>query len=149
MAFRKSLSHFSTNSLDGRFDDTNSAEGSADKLSRNRDDPKWLWKYSLVLKYGQQNNGNYNLSTKFILSLDNGEVLRLGRWLHYQILLYKRNALYSDRKLKIQHLIKLGEFFIDIENNEDDSDKTINPSPSRKEKSIVTVKDDGVKERKV
>ena len=118
------------------FDDLN-LDCPAEKLSKNRDDPKWNWKYSLVMDLGAKNQGNYILPPSFMI-LHDKEILRLGKWLHYQLLLYKRNdpALYSERRMKIKHLIDIGKFNIQSQ-NDDNNNKTTYLSSSSSSSQVT------------
>ena len=85
-----------------------------DAAEVNRDDAKWDMMYSLLVKYGRENDGDCNVPRSYVATLEDGTSVKLGAWLKDQrktISNFKlsNTRLFLDRKAKLQVLVDAGK----------------------------------------
>eukprot|EP01041_Mallomonas_annulata_P009327 gene9327-19358_t len=79
------------------------------KPRRQVNDLSWNLQYEALLKYGEENNGNCNITKLQKVILSDGSTVSLGLWLCNQRELNKKDKLRSDRKALLQGLVDEGK----------------------------------------
>eukprot|EP01041_Mallomonas_annulata_P002388 gene2388-4635_t len=73
------------------------------------DDMLWNTKYEALIKYGEENGGDCNVTTIEKVKLSDGSIVRIGKWLHTNREMNKKGKLRSYRKEKLQALVDAGK----------------------------------------
>eukprot|EP01035_Chromulina_nebulosa_P019798 gene19798-25740_t len=77
------------------------------EVKATSDDMRWNKTFDYLIKYGEA-NGHCNVPERFNITLDNGETIKLGRWLDRQRGHMRRNKVRPDRLQRLQILIDRG-----------------------------------------
>ena len=87
-----------------------------DRYESRRDDAKWDLMYKLMLKYGEEHNGNCNVPSTYSTTLPDGSIYKLGSWLNSQKGYYKTgdSSLTPDRIAKLEKLLNEGRLKFDF-----------------------------------
>lgn len=65
--------------------------------AEQQEDIKWWEMYELLVKFGEENDENYNVHYNYVVTVTDQTVKRLGRWLSHQRACYKTGSLLQHR----------------------------------------------------
>mmetsp|Transcript_32226 Transcript_32226/g.32851 ORF Transcript_32226/g.32851 Transcript_32226/m.32851 type:complete len:509 (-) Transcript_32226:88-1614(-) len=69
------------------------------------DDAMWIRKFKLVLRYGDEHDGNCNVPSAYVCCTEDGKEVKLGAWLHDQREKKRLGKLRPDRLGRLQALV--------------------------------------------
>ena len=114
-----------------------SSSGESNNIVTRRNDARWDFFNDLLLAYGAEHHGHYNVPYGYVHKHTDGTNVSLGKWLSDQKRCYKKGTMYDYRQRKLQALIDNGSL------NWDDIGKSHQTNAQKKKEVVVAQAESG------